>query len=335
MPDAVGFIGLGVMGAPMARNVRKAFERVVVYDLDRERVELFSPEEFGRAGSCREVAEQCRLVLLSLPGSAAVESVVLGPDGLAEVLPEGGVVIDTGTTEPAVSRRLAERLRESGRAFLDAPVSGGEKAAIAGTLSFMVGGDAEVFEECLPLLRTMGASVVRIGASGAGSVAKLVNNLIVGAEFAAIAAGVPFGTPGTTNLLRIALPPPATQPACAQAVAEGFVLAARSGLDPSVLYEAIRGGWAQSKVLDVSAEALLSRDFQPGGSVDIHWKDLGYALSLAKDVDVPTPVTAIVHEVFKAARAGGLGALAQPAIVMLWEELLGLRVGRDEDDQSA
>ncbi len=303
MPDAVGFIGLGVMGAPMARNVRKAFERVVVYDLDRERVELFSPEEFGRAGSCREVAEQCRLVLLSLPGSAAVESVVLGPDGLAEVLPEGGVVIDTGTTEPAVSRRLAERLRESGRAFLDAPVSGGEKAAIAGTLSFMVGGDAEVFEECLPLLRTMGASVVRIGASGAGSVAKLVNNLIVGAEFAAIA--------------------------------EGFVLAARSGLDPSVLYEAIRGGWAQSKVLDVSAEALLSRDFQPGGSVDIHWKDLGYALSLAKDVDVPTPVTAIVHEVFKAARAGGLGALAQPAIVMLWEELLGLRVGRDEDDQSA
>ncbi len=303
MPDAVGFIGLGVMGAPMARNVRKAFERVVVYDLDRERVELFSPEEFGRAGSCREVAEQCRVVLLSLPGSAAVESVVLGPDGLAEVLPEGGVVIDTGTTEPAVSRRLAERLRESGRAFLDAPVSGGEKAAIAGTLSFTVGGDAEVFEECLPLLRTMGASVVRIGASGAGSVAKLVNNLIVGAEFAAIA--------------------------------EGFVLAARSGLDPSVLYEAIRGGWAQSKVLDVSAEALLSRDFQPGGSVDIHWKDLGYALSLAKDVDVPTPVTAIVHEVFKAARAGGLGALAQPAIVMLWEELLGLRVGRDEDDQSA
>lgn len=303
MSDRIGFIGLGVMGAPMARNLRKAFTRVTVFDCDPARLSAFPPEQFGIAGCAGDVAERSDTVVLSLPGSAVVESVVTGPDGIAGRLASGSAVIDTSTTEPAVSRRLAGALRERGIGFLDAPVSGGEKAAVEGTLSFMAGGDEDVFESCKPVLQAMGASVVRVGGSGAGSVAKLVNNLIVGAEFAAIA--------------------------------EGFALAVRSGLDAGVLYEAIRGGWAQSKVLDVSAQAFLNRDFRPGGSVDIHWKDLGYALSVAKDADVPTPVTAIVHEVFKAARAGGKGKLAQPAVVLLWEELLGLRVGGKDDEQGA
>ncbi|BCW97362.1 MAG: 2-hydroxy-3-oxopropionate reductase [Armatimonadota bacterium] len=250
-----------------------------------------------------ETAAESDVVVLSLPGSAAVLDVVLGSKGIAESLPAGSVVVDTGTTEPSASRRIAAALAEKSIGFLDAPVSGGQKAAIEGTLSFMVGGDEAVFQRCLPVLRTMGSSVVRMGESGSGSVAKLVNNLIVGAQFAAIA--------------------------------EGFTLAVKSGLDTAVLYQAIRAGWAQSKVLDVSADAFLRRDFRPGGSVDIHWKDLGYALSLAKDVDVPTPVTAIVHEIFKAARAGGKGRMAQPAIVMLWEELLNIQVGKQEDEQTS
>jgi 2-hydroxy-3-oxopropionate reductase len=302
MEDRIGFIGLGVMGAPMARNLRKVFRHVCVYDCDEARLCSFSREGYRIADSAAGVAAEADVVVLSLPGSSAVRDVILGREGLAGTLPAGAVVIDSGTTEPAVSRCIAEELAGKGIGFLDAPVSGGEKAAIEGTLSFMVGGDLEIFERCLPVLRAMGSSVVRIGGSGSGSVAKLVNNLIVGAEFAAIA--------------------------------EGFALAVRSGLDAAVLYQAIRSGWAQSKVLDVSAEAFLRRDFRPGGSVDIHWKDLGYALSLAKDVDVPTPVTAIVHEIFKAARASGKGRMAQPAIVMLWEELLNMRVGRQEDEQN-
>ncbi len=297
----IGFIGLGVMGAPMARNLRKKFEQVCVYDCDRSRLSVFSPGEYRLADGAAQVAEESDVVVLSLPGSDSVRDVVLGSEGVSGHLAAGSVVIDTGTTEPSVSRSIAGELASRDIGFLDAPVSGGEKAAIEGTLSFMVGGGKDVFERCLPILRAMGSSVIRVGESGSGSVAKLVNNLIVGAEFAAIA--------------------------------EGFALAVKSGLDPGVLYEAIRGGWAQSKVLDVSTQAFLRRDFRPGGSVDIHWKDLGYALSLARNVDVPTPVTAIVHEIFKAARAGRKGRMAQPAIVMLWEELLNIRVGRQDEDE--
>ena len=296
----VGFVGLGVMGAPMARNVRKRFDCVTVYDIDAGRMAAFADGSFNTSGDVAGVAKQSDVVILSLPGSAVVERVLLGPDGIAPNAAGGSVVIDTSTTEPTVSRRVAEKLASHGIGFLDAPVSGGEKAAIDGSLSFMVGGDRQVFDRCLPVFESMGTSIVRIGESGMGEVAKLVNNLIVGATFAV--------------------------------VAEGFALAVKNGLDPAVLYEAIRGGWAQSKVLDLSAEAYLNRNFQPGGTVDIHWKDLGYALSLAKDSDVPTPITAIAHEVFKASRSSGDGSLAQPAVVMLWERLLGIRIeGKDND----
>jgi 2-hydroxy-3-oxopropionate reductase len=208
---------------------------------------------------------------------------------------KGGTVIDTSTTSPVLSQEIALSLEGAGISFLDAPVSGGEKAAIEGTLSIMVGGRKEVFAQCLDVLRTLGTTVVHMGDTGMGGVTKLVNNLIVGITFVA--------------------------------VAEGFALGVKSGLEPGVLYEAIRSGWAGSKVLDVSAEAVLNRQFKPGGSVDIHWKDLGYALALARDKDVPVPATALAHEVFKAARASGRGQLAQPAIVQMWEGLLGIQVG--------
>lgn len=295
----IGFIGLGVMGAPMARNVSRAFD-VVVYDIDDARVDLVLSSGSAGEGSLKAadsitaVGQACDIVVLSLPGSAIVHEVILGSEGLVHSMAEGSVVIDTSTTEPAVVQEANRSLAESGIDMLDAPVSGGEGGAIHASLSIMVGGDEAVFERCRPVLETMGTTIVHVGESGMGEVAKLVNNLIVGATFAV--------------------------------VAEGFALGVRSGLDPAVLYAAIRNGWAGSKVLDVAADAMLKQDYTPGGTVDIHWKDLGYALSLAREQDVPTPVTALTYEVFKAARGSGKGPLSQPAIVQLWEELLDFQV---------
>ena len=289
----IGFIGLGVMGGPMAKHLIAKRANVAVFDVDPFRMHGFSPLEADLAASVAQAAMGADVVFLSLPGSAVVREVVLGADGLASAMRSGSVVVDTSTTEPTVTVEIASALAQKGIGFLDAPVSGGEKAAVDGTLAFMVGGDESLFNDCADLFSAMGTAV-RVGQAGAGEAAKLINNMIVGATFAI--------------------------------VAEAFALGVKHGLDPKVLHEAIRGGWAGSKVLDVSVAAMLDRDFKPGGTVNIHWKDLGYALSLAKDEDVPTPVTALVHEIFKAARADGKGGLSQPAIVTLWERLIGKEV---------
>ena len=291
MPKKVGFIGLGVMGAPMARNLTLKYE-VFVYDLDTAKAG--SVPKAVQAASIAEIGRSASVVLLSLPGSV-VKDVVLGEGGLVKNMARGGVIIDTSTSSPEISQELYRTLEKTaGIDFLDAPVSGGEKAAIEGTLSIMVGGKEEVFKQNLEVMQAVGTTVVRMGESGMGDVTKLVNNLIVGITFVA--------------------------------VAEGFALGTKSGLDPKVLYEAIRNGWAGSKVLDVSAAAILPRNFKPGGTVNIHWKDLGYALHLAKEQDVPLPATALAHEIFKTARASGRGELSQPSIINLWEDLLKIEV---------
>ena len=292
MNERVGFIGLGVMGAPMARHLAAKYE-VTAFDIDKKKTDAITGVK--KATDISGIARNSTIVFLSLPGSEIVREVVLGEHGLKANLEEGSVVIDASTTSPTVSQEIAASLNKAGISFLDAPVSGGEKAAIDGTLSVMVGGTPENFDRCLDILKTIGSSVVLMGDVGMGGVTKLVNNLIVGITFVA--------------------------------VAEGFALGTKSGLDPKLLYQAIQGGWAGSKVLDVSAEAILARNFKPGGTVDIHWKDLGYALTLARDKDVPVPATALAHEIFKAARASGRGKLAQPAIVQLWENLLNIEVG--------
>ncbi len=294
MAKRISFVGLGVMGAPMARNLTRKLGKVTVYDSDPIKVQLLASQGLCAASGLTDVGRQSDVVILSLPNSQTVEEVVLGAGNLAESIAPGGIIIDTSTTEPAVSIKIAQALQARGLHFLDAPVSGGEKAAIDGTLAFMVGGEESVFQECLPILQSMGTSVVHMGEAGAGEVAKIVNQMIVGATFAI--------------------------------VAESFALGTKAGLDPAVLFEAIRHGWAGSKVLEVAAPAMLKRDFRPGGTVDIHCKDLRYALSLAGSVDVPTPVTAITQEIFKAARADGSGKLSQPAIVTLWEKLLGVEI---------
>jgi 2-hydroxy-3-oxopropionate reductase len=301
-----GFIGLGVMGYNMALNLAQKMpadkdgtaQKLLVFDVDKNKTDSFVKAAGEKAGAAKDIAEiggRVDLVFLSLPTSQIVREVVLdGAGSLAKVLKAGAIVADTSTTEVTVVKAMAAKLKERGIEFADAPVSGGEKAAKEGSLSFMVGAKEEVFSAIKPCCAAMGASVVRMGEPGAGQAAKAVNQMIVGAAFAVIA--------------------------------EAFSLGVKNGLDPKTLYEAIRGGWAGSRVLDVASADMFSREFKPGGTVDIHWKDLGYALSLSKDTDAPVPVTALVHEIFKAARARGDGKKSQPAVVRLWESLLNIEV---------
>ena len=284
----LGFIGLGVMGRHMAGHL--ATHQLTVFDVEPAKAAAI--EGAQPAVDVASVGRASDVVLLSLPSSHIVRDVAVGEDGLVGSMRSGSAIIDCSTTEPSVSRELAETLAAAGIDFMDAPVSGGERAARDGTLAIMVGGRADVFERYLPILESIAASVVRVGDVGAGGVAKLVNNMIVGSAFAVIA--------------------------------ESFALGKANGLDPAVLYAAIKGGWAGSKVLDVAAPGIIDRDFTPGGSIDVLFKDIGYALALARSQNVPVPMTAMVDEVFKAARASGRGPYAQQIIIELWEQLLDL-----------
>jgi 2-hydroxy-3-oxopropionate reductase len=283
MAERVGFVGLGHMGRGMASNLARAF-RVTGFDVEDARFKDLPGVE--RAGSVAAVAHECAVVCLSLPTAAIVEEVTTGPGGLLPNLARGSLVIDLSTNLPSTSRRIASRLAQKGIDFVDAPVSGGEAGARDASLAIMVGAAASAFERGLPYLSRMGATVTRVGDVGAGGVAKLVNNMIVGAAFAAIA--------------------------------EGFALAMENGLDAKALHEAIRGGWAGSRVLDISAEAIVARQYLPGGTVDMLVKDLDYARALASETHTPIPVSAATHEVFVAGQAAGHGAQSQPSIIELW-----------------
>ncbi|HVO38995.1 MAG TPA: NAD(P)-binding domain-containing protein [Spirochaetia bacterium] len=283
MADSVGFVGLGIMGRPMAVNLGKSCA-VIGFDLDDSRAAGLP--NIARAGSMADLAGRCSIVCLSLPSAQIVEGVTIGAGGLAESLKAGSVVIDFSTNIPSVSRRIAARLADKGIEFADAPVSGGEPAARAGSLAIMVGAAQRTFERCFPYLSAVGTSVVRVGEVGAGAVAKLVNNMIVGAAFAVIA--------------------------------EGFALAEANGVDARLLHEAIRDGWAGSKVLEVSAKSIVEHDYTPGGTINMLEKDLGYARLLATESRIPVPMTAMAHEVLVAGQAAGHGGSSQPAIIEMW-----------------
>lgn len=292
MSKTVGFVGLGVMGGPMAHHLSKKYS-VVVYDADTKRLEEFPSE--SRAASVEAVGKSCDVVLMSLPSTDIVEAVVLGEHGLINSLKKDSAVIDLSTTNPSATRRIAAELAKQGIAFLDAPVSGGDKGAKNATLAIMVGGEQAVFDGYKEILEVVGASVVRVGPVGTGEVAKLINNMIVASTFSTIAEGVALG--------------------------------AKNDLDPQKLYEAIKDGWAGSPLLEVSISAMLTREYNPPNGIDILYKDLGYALELAQEQSVPVPLTAEANEVFKAARSTGRGKLGQPAIIGLWEDTLGIRIG--------
>jgi len=291
----VGFIGLGVMGGPMARNLIQAGYSVTGFDTDRTRLDRFVAAGGKPAASAAEVGRASEIVCLSLPTGDVVRQVATGEGGLGTVMKAGTAIVDCSTTEPKVAQDAAAVCASRGIAFLDAPVSGGEQGAIDATLSIMVGGDAAAFSRCKPILAAMSRTVVHLGGSGMGQAAKLINNLIVAAGFAA--------------------------------VCEGWALAVKAGLDPATLHEAIKGGWAGSRVMEETIPRLLNRNFVPGGTVDIMAKDVGYALNMARTLDMPVPVTALVHELFRMAKAQGKGPKAQPVLITLWEEWTGIRVG--------
>jgi 2-hydroxy-3-oxopropionate reductase len=297
MRKNIGFSGLGVMGMPMARNLAAKYPGIKVFDVDSSRIEALVSGSRGTirdAASIPDLGRACDIVFLSLPNSAVVKNVVLGEQGLIRFMQKGGTIIDMSTTDTSVVVELEAELKKAGINFLDAPVSGGEKAALAGSLSIMVGGEEEVFFSCLEYLKAIGTSVVRLGGIGSGQVAKCVNQMIVAAAFASIT--------------------------------EAFALGAKKGLDTKTLYGAIKGGWAGSKVLDVVAQDLFTREFKPGGTIEMLLKDIGYVLALAREEDFPAPITALAYEIFKAGKAAGDGKKSQTAIIKLWENILKIEV---------
>ena len=287
--ERVGFIGLGTMGKPMARNLIKSGFPLVVYNRSRAAVEELAKEGALTASSPEGVAAQSDVVITVLPDSPDVEIVTTGEQGIMQGTRPGLLLIDMSTISPIVARRLSEEAQARGVDVLDAPVSGGEVGAINGTLSIMVGGKEEVFNRALPLFQAMGKNIVYIGEAGAGQVTKAANQIVVALTI--------------------------------QAVSEALVLAARAGVDPGKVRQALLGGFAQSRILDVHGQRILDRNFKPGFRTNLHFKDLGIALEAGKEYKVPLPATAQVYQMMNALLAAGKGDLDHSALFTLVEEL--------------
>lgn len=275
MGQTVGFIGLGIMGKPMARNLIKAGYSLVVYDITPESVKEVEGDGAIAASSSADVARQVDVVITMLPDGPEVEDAVTGPDGILNGARSGSVVVDMSSIAPPVTLRLGKLLADKSIRFVDAPVSGGEPRAIDGTLAIMVGGAPETVEEITPLLQAMGSSVVRVGGLGAGQVAKLVNQVLVAIHI--------------------------------HAMGEAFILASKAGVDPGAVFEAIKGGLAGSNVLNAKMPLVLERNFRPGFRMKLHEKDLRNALSTAEELGLSLPVTSMVQEFLSGLVADGHG----------------------------
>lgn len=293
----VGFIGLGIMGKPMARNLAKAGYDLVIYNRSRDDVDALLAEgaQFQAAGSPREVAEGTTGVITMLPDSEDVRDVVFGPEGLLPAIGKEHLLIDMSTIAPATSVEVNAALREQGGHALDAPVSGGDKGAIAGTLSIMVGGEAEDFQRAMPLFEAMGKTIVHVGGAGAGQIVKACNQIVVAINYAA--------------------------------VSEALVLGAKAGVDPDKIVQVLSGGLAASRVLELKGASMIAHNFEPGFRIDLHRKDLNIALATARASAAPIPVSAVVAQLFEALAAAGRGELDHSALLTVYEELARFNVG--------
>jgi 2-hydroxy-3-oxopropionate reductase len=295
----IGFIGLGIMGRPMARNLLKAGHQVMVFDLFPAGVEeLVSAGATGGA-SAKDVAGRSDIVITMLPDGPDVDKAILGPGGVLEGTRRGSTIMDMSSISPLVSQKVGKACQAKGVEFLDAPVSGGESKAIDGTLAIMVGGDKDVFDKVTPILHAMGSIVTLTGPVGAGNVTKLANQIIVACNIAAMG--------------------------------EALVLATRAGLDPEVVFNAIRGGLAGSTVLDAKAPMVISRNFKPGFRIRLHQKDLRNALLAAEELKVPLPLTGMVQDMLMSLMNEGKGDLDHSAIVTAIEKMAGVEVARPAD----
>lgn len=297
MAEQIGFIGLGIMGKPMARNLAKAGHKLVVYNRSRSAIDELVNESdaFTGAGSAREVAELAQIVITMLPDSPDVRAVVFDEGGVLDAMGEGHLLVDMSTIAPATAIEVSEALSARGARTLDAPVSGGDKGAIAGTLSIMVGGEAASFERARPLFEAMGKTIVHVGGPGAGQMVKACNQIVVAINYAA--------------------------------VSEALVLGAKAGVDPHKIVEVLSGGLAASRVLEMRGQTMIDHNFQPGFRVDLHRKDLGIALATGKERGVPMPVTGLIGQLFEGLAAAGRGQLDHSALITLFEDLAHIQVG--------
>lgn len=291
--ERIGFIGVGIMGKPMVLNLLKAGYAVTVHDLNRQPVDELVQQGADSAGSARAVTEQSDVVITMLPDSPEVEAVVFGPDGVLEGIRKGMLFIDMSTIAPATSEKISKVLSEKAVDALDAPVSGGDVGAKAGTLSIMVGGTKAAFERALPLFQVMGKNIVHIGDAGAGQVTKACNQIVVGMTI--------------------------------QAVAEAMTLAKKAGVDIEKVRDALLGGFAQSRILDLHGKRILEGNFQPGFKIKLHRKDMNIALQTGRTLSVPLPGTAQVASQMDAIIAQGNGDLDHSALALFLQELSNVR----------
>ena len=285
----IGFIGLGIMGKPMAKNLLKAGYELVVFDINQDAVKEVVAAGAKSAPTSKDVASQSEVVITMLPNSPHVKAAVLGENGVLEGAKPGMVLIDMSSIAPLASQEIAAAVAKKGVEMLDAPVSGGEPKAIDGSLSIMVGGKKELFDRSTELLSKMGKSVVLCGDVGAGNTTKLANQIIVALNIAA--------------------------------VSEAFVLATKAGVDPELVFNAIRGGLAGSTVMEAKAPMIMAGNFKPGFKIDLHIKDLANAIETGHDVGVPLPLTASVMEILQALKVDGKGQNDHSGIAMYYEKL--------------
>lgn len=294
----IGFIGLGIMGKPMAKNLVNAGYELVVFDFNKEAVAELVSCGAASAESGKEAAAQAEVIITMVPNSPHVRAAVLGENGVAEGAKPGTVLIDMSSIDPTESKAIGEELKKFGIEMLDAPVSGGEPKAIDGTLSVMVGGKKELFDKYYEMLMVMAGSAVYVGELGSGNVAKLANQMVVAVNIAAIS--------------------------------EALTFAKKAGTDPELVYQAIRGGLAGSTVMDAKTPMMLERNFKPGFRIELHIKDLNNALNAAHAVSSPVPLTGQLMEIMQALRADDNDKDDHSAIVKYYEKIANITVCPDK-----
>ena len=292
----VGFIGLGIMGRPMAKNLMKAGYELIVFDINPSAVKEMKELGVELAESAAELASKVKKIITMLPNSPEVREVALGAGGIIEGASEGTVLIDMSSIAPLASREIAAALAVKGVDMLDAPVSGGEPKAIEGTIAVMVGGKKEVFDASYDLMMAMAASVVYVGETGAGNTAKLCNQIVVALNIAA--------------------------------VSEALVLAQKAGVSPDLVYQAIRGGLAGSTVMDAKAPMMMDRNYKPGFKIDLHIKDLNNVLETSRNIGVPLPLAAQVMEMMQAIKTDGCGSEDHSSLVKFYEKIANVKLSR-------
>ncbi len=294
MAKKIGFIGLGIMGKPMSKNLLKVGYSLIVFDFNKDAVKEVTALGAEAGRSCKEVAEKSDVIITMLPNSPHVKTALFGVDGVFEGAKPASIVIDMSSIDPMVSKEIAAKLKEKNIDFIDAPVSGGEPKAVDATLSIMAGGEKKIFDQVKEILSKMGSSVVLVGDVGSGNVTKLANQIIVALNIAAMS--------------------------------EAFVLATKAGVSPEKVFDAIKGGLAGSAVLNAKAPMVLNRNFKPGFRIELHIKDLMNAMDTAHKISVPLPLTEQVFEMMQTLKVDGKEKNDHSGLIQFYEKLAGIEV---------